>query len=490
MIKVGTGHFQASLLVELVDSRPRSAEDQKALLDSIFEVVKRANASKPPYAAITKEYIIFAKPDMPFARTDKNTVKRRMTVVLYDHEIEAFYEKLEKGDALGFETVIDATSIETTAQDVHKVIMASLPNNEEIRLEDDFFAAGLDSVLSNRVLKCLGSATEKYLEAGSKGVTLVPQFLYSNPTINELSVAFYNLVHEVTEDNVSLVEKQAEKMKQFRTKYTTHLPESFRSRAHRVSKDGNVVILTGSTGSLGSYILEALLRQANVKRIYCLNRAENSKEKQYGVNKSRGLTADWSAKSVQFLTVDFSQPKLDLDDEQYTTLLEHATHIIHCQWPVNFNLSITSFEPHIRGVRHLIDFSLSSKLSPTLFFTSSIATVNHLKDCTDVPEAPIDILTTTNGGYGASKQVCELILQYAYERSGVNAVICRIGQIAGPVLKSEGMWSKQEWVPTVSRFEITFGRWMPELTMERIDRSLRAPSFLACCHPRWVPWIL
>ena len=438
-----------------MDSRPRSAEDQKALLDSIYEVVRRANASKPPFAAITKEYIMFTKPDMPFARTDKNTVKRRMTVVLYDHEVEAFYEKLEKGDASGFETVIDGTSIETTAQDIQKVIMASLPNNEEIRLDDDFFAAGLDSVLSNRVLRCLSSASEKYLEDRSKRVTLVPQFLYSNPTINELSVAFYNLVHEVTEDSVSLVEKQAEKMIQFRNKYTTDLPESSRSSANRVSKDGNVVILTGSTGSLGSYILEALLQQANVRIIYCLNRAENSKEKQSRVNKSRGLTTDWSAKPVQFLKVDLSQPKFDLDDEQYTTLLEDATHIIHCQWPVNFNLSITSFEPHIRGVRHLIDFCLSSNLSPALFFTSTKATVNHLKDCIDVPEAPIDVLTTTNGGYVASKQVCELILQDAYERSGVNAVICRIGQIAGPVLRSEGMWSKQEWVPTVSRFEIT-----------------------------------
>ncbi|KAL8750325.1 MAG: hypothetical protein Q9184_006462, partial [Pyrenodesmia sp. 2 TL-2023] len=125
------------------------------------------------------------------------------------------------------------------------------------------------------------------------------------------------------------------------------------------------------------------------------------------------------------------------------------THIIHCQWPVNFNLNITSFEPHIRGVRHLVDFSLSSRLGPSLFFVSSVATVIHLRDGSDVPEAPVDVLTTNYGGYGASKQVSELILQDAYERSGVNATICRVGQVAGPVLRPEGMWSKQEWVPTI-----------------------------------------
>lgn len=434
-----------------MDPRPKSAEDYQALLDSIYEIVKRANASKPPYAAITKEYIMFAKPDMPFARTDKNTVKRRMTVVLYEKEIEEFYEKLENGDASSFETVIDATSSDTTAQDIRKVIMASLSSNDHIGLEDDLFGAGLDSVLSIRVLRCLNSAAEKYVNDETKKSAFVSQFLYSNPTINQLSRAFYNLVHDVRESPLGPVEKQAERLREFRAKYTANLPESSSTRSHFLPKDGNTVILTGSTGSLGSYILETLLRQTNIRKIYCLNRAEDGMEKQCRVNKPRGLTTDWPAHRVQFFRVDFSKPNFALDDEQYTTLLQQATHIIHCQWPVNFNLSITSFEPQIRGVRHLIDFCLSSKLAPSLFFVSSIAAVGHMKDRADVPEAPINVLTTINGGYGASKQVCELILQDAYEHSGLNAVICRVGQVAGPVLRPEGMWSKQEWLPTVSR---------------------------------------
>ena len=436
--------------MELVDFQPRATEDQQALADSIYEIVKRTNASKPPYAAITKEYIMFAKPDKPFARTDKNTVKRRMTVVLYEKEIEEFYEKLENGDASSFGTLIDATSPETTAQDIQKVIMASLSSKEMVGLEDDLFGAGLDSVLSIRVVRCLSSAAEKYINDEVKKSAFVPQFLYSNPTINQLSRAFYNLVHDVRESPINLAEKQAEKLREFRAKYTANLPKRSNTDSRLLPKDGNTVILTGSTGSLGSYVLEALLRQANVRKIYCLNRAENGMEKQSRVNKSRGLTTDWQAHRVQFFKVDFSKPSFALGDEQYTTLLQQATHIIHCQWPVNFNLSITSFEPQIRGVRHLIDFCLSGKLAPSLFFVSSVATVSHLKNRADVPEAPINVLTTINGGYGASKQVCELILQDAYEHSGLNAVICRVGQVAGPVLRPEGMWSKQEWVPTVS----------------------------------------
>ncbi|KAL8788420.1 MAG: hypothetical protein Q9195_007299 [Heterodermia aff. obscurata] len=452
--EVGTGHFQASLLVELVEPRPTSIEDQETLLDSIYETVKRANASKPPYAAITGEYIMFARPDMPFARTDKNTVKRRVTVVQYEKEIEELYKKLENGDSARFKTDTNATSPETAAQDIRNVIIASLPLNAKIGLEDDLFAAGLDSVLSIRVIRCLDSAADEYIDNGTKKSAFVPQFLYSNPTINLLSKAFCDLVQGVQESSMVLVEKQTEKLKDFRAKYTVDLPELSKPRSilHHYT-DGNTIMLTGSTGSLGSYILESLLRQPNIKKIYCLNRAEDSQQRQSQVNGPRGLTTDWQAHRVRFLRVDLSEPNFGLDEKQYTALLERATHIIHCQWPVNFNLSIMSFEPHIRGVRHLIDFSLSSKLSPSLFFLSSIATVSHLKDRSEVLEAPVDVLTTVNGGYGASKQVCELMLQDAYERSSVNATICRVGQVAGPVLRPEGMWSKQEWVPSIDREE-------------------------------------
>jgi hypothetical protein len=86
--KAGAGHFHASLLVELVDSRLKSTEDQQALLDSIHEIVKRANASQTPFAAIIKEHIGFTKPDMPFAQIDKNIVKMCMTDVLFEKAVE------------------------------------------------------------------------------------------------------------------------------------------------------------------------------------------------------------------------------------------------------------------------------------------------------------------------------------------------------------------------------------------------------------------
>ena len=388
---------------------------------------------------------MFTEPDMPFVRTDKDTVKRRMTTVLYEKEIEKFYKELESGDSASFETEISTISPETTAQGVRDVLTASLPSNEVIASDDDFFHAGLDSVFTVRVAKCLRSAADKYDVDGEKQSKLNPQFIYANLTINRLSATFFKLVRDVDDISDSLGEGQTQHVNRLRDKYTVDLPHSSRKCLGRIQADGKTVILTGSTGSLGSYLLESLARQEITKRIYCLNRVEEGLKRQTEVSESRGLKTNWSIDRVKFLRADLSQSKFGLKLEQYNDLLQQTTHIIHCQWPLNFNYGLTSFEPQIRGARELIDFCLASERVPSLFFISTIATVSHLKNHVAVPEAPIDVLTTVHSGYGASKRVSELILQDAFEKSGLDAMICRVGQIAGPVLTAEkGVWAKQE----------------------------------------------
>jgi len=130
------------------------------------------------------------------------------------------------------------------------------------------------------------------------------------------------------------------------------------------------------------------------------------------------------------------------------------------QWQVDFNLSLSSFEPHIAGVANLINLSASSPNSPPIFFTSSIGTLDHWNEKhagMPVPEEALDDPTLPEyQGYGESKWICERLLDVARTRSGVSSAICRVGQIAGPVEKRMGegaMWNKQEWFPTVCDFQ-------------------------------------
>ena len=123
------------------------------------------------------------------------------------------------------------------------------------------------------------------------------------------------------------------------------------------------------------------------------------------------------------------------------------------QWQVDFNLNLESFEPHIAAVRDLIKLSNLSMKRPPILFTSSISTLDNWakKNSGDkVPESAFyDFSVPAAMGYGESKYVAEQLLEKAGKISGVSAAICRIGQLAGPVVKS-GVWNKQEWLPSVS----------------------------------------
>lgn len=162
------------------------------------------------------------------------------------------------------------------------------------------------------------------------------------------------------------------------------------------------------------------------------------------------------------------------------------------QWQVNFNLSLESFEPHVEGTRHLIDFSAASAQHAPIFFTSSVGAVGEwrLKNGDIlVPEESIDDFSVPGySGYSESKYITERLLEVAGKQSGVCSAICRVGQIAGPVCFAEsrmGMWNKQEWLPSVSlpsfnhSIDYTF-----ELTSSIDYRQLK----ILGCNPELSRW--
>ena len=120
---------------------------------------------------------------------------------------------------------------------------------------------------------------------------------------------------------------------------------------------------------------------------------------------------------------------------------------------MDFNLNLESFEPHIAGVRDLINLSNQSPKSLPILFTSSVSTLDNwaIRYPEDkVPESVFyDFSVPAAMGYGESKYVAEQLLEKAGKDSSVSAAICRVGQLAGPVIKG-GVWNKQEWLPSVS----------------------------------------
>ncbi|XP_044714454.1 male sterility protein [Hirsutella rhossiliensis] len=156
------------------------------------------------------------------------------------------------------------------------------------------------------------------------------------------------------------------------------------------------VLLTGTTGSLGAYMLDMMCSSPQVKKIVALNRgSDGGRSRQPGVSGERGLSQDFS--KVEFVQADLSKPRLGVEEKMYNNLLHEADRIIHNAWPVNFNISVGSFEPHIKGVRHFVDFAAAAKKHD------------------EVPETGFTDLNLPTMGYGRSKAVSSLILDEARE---------------------------------------------------------------------------
>ena len=202
------------------------------------------------------------------------------------------------------------------------------------------------------------------------------------------------------------------------------------------------VLLTGSTGNLGSYLLEELLSNGDVKKVTCLNRSPNAKERQKTNAVSRGLSSDLlESPALEFLKCDLSKSDLGVEPATYQQLASSTTHILHNAWLVDFNHHLTSFTPHIAGVRNLINFTLSCANQATLFFVSSISVVGRWGTLagasSKVPEEILGDWRTAKMGYGQSKLLSERLLAEGAKTHGIKTTICRVGQVAGPVLREE-----------------------------------------------------
>jgi nucleoside-diphosphate-sugar epimerase len=94
-------------------------------------------------------------------------------------------------------------------------------------------------------------------------------------------------------------------------------------------------------------------------------------------------------------------------------LRNSVTIIIHNAWRLDFNLSLSSFEPNVRGTRHLLDLALTSPHAAhvRMIFTSSVGvTQSWPRGGEPFPEEPQDDAKWSVGsGYGEAKYICEQV---------------------------------------------------------------------------------
>jgi thioester reductase-like protein len=185
----------------------------------------------------------------------------------------------------------------------------------------------------------------------------------------------------------------------------------------------------------------------DVIHVYCFNRTGDAKERQIKNNQTRILNTDLVPERVTFLAGNLAAPSFGIPEAVYQTLLHEVDQVIHCAWPVNFNLPLAAFTQALAGVVSLIRFSALSKRHCGIQFLSSISSVSAYPEPI-VPESVVTEPAAAELGYGQSKHVAERLLDHASKTLGIEASIVRIGQVAGAARTASG-WNKQEWLPSL-----------------------------------------
>lgn len=400
--------------------------------------------------------------------------------------IDEVYELFEGGSSANGQPKVQADTLEEMEAFLTKTIsevlgpttnISSPVGGESGRLgpETDLFTYGVDSLQATRVRNVI----TKGVELGTQQVSLGQNIVYEHPSIRQLAAYLVGL--KKTGGEASQGSQEQNRMRgsdeheegespnerlmwDLVSKFSSRIlsPADAAAAATESSNgrpsqkpistwqsgegSGETVVLTGATGSLGAHILDQLTRRPTIARVICLSRASSDAESLERLQSSlrqrqRTLAPEAWAKILSFAADINNGNRLGLASaETYEMIRASATAIVHNAWPVNFNLSLPSFEPHIGGAVNLVNLAQASErdVRPAVFFSSSVSTVqggNRFEGKLCPEEFMSDAGTAAGIGYGRSKWVVEKVLEGAAKEKQARVGVFRIGQLVGDTEK-------------------------------------------------------
>ena len=226
--------------------------------------------------------------------------------------------------------------------------------------EVPFTSYGMDSLAATRISEALRphvKVSQMQLLGGMTWNHLEAKMLESGTAAENVSTA-------------SLVDPLAKMAEKYSGNFEKHIPSS-------QAPTEDTIMITGTSGSIGSSVLVDFLKRPNVRRIYALNRpsADPIKAQKAALTKHGFDPSLVDTPKVTFLNADLAAADLGVGELLLEELRVTVTHIVHVGWLINWSVDLARFEPLVRGTRNLIDLALSSPLPkpPRIIFTSSVA---------------------------------------------------------------------------------------------------------------------
>ncbi|KAG2046459.1 hypothetical protein BDR06DRAFT_1037076 [Suillus hirtellus] len=394
-IVFGHGCNQVGILKQLAEFR-----------NQVWPNIEEPNKEAPAFSRIFKEMILVTHSQKPMLRTGKGTIIKKATVKLYEEEINALYETVKGSTRAGI----------NTAEDVEgwlKVHAAAVNADKEVDPDADLFTQGFDSIsatfLKNHIIGSL-SSSDCNLQASALWID--QNIIFSSPLIPQLTKSIINAVLQrngtTTVDAKANIENMIER---YSVGLGNSVTEVDTTLVNGCSQSNCVVVLTGSMGGLGSYLLADLLQSEDVSVVYAFNCLSKDCSLDFTMLQSNKLV---------YVETDTSDDHLGLDQELYQKVY----------------LALSS--PH--------------QPKPCFMFTSSIASAQSWDKMKgsfpeEVEYNPGVASQATSGGMDSTNTVSIKVLV----NSKLPASSFRIGQISGGPCEELGTLPEAKgfvsWIP-------------------------------------------
>jgi thioester reductase-like protein len=249
----------------------------------------------------------------------------------------------------------------------------------------------------------------------------------------------------------------------------------------------HTVVLTGATGFVGAFLLDALLRASDRGRVLCMVRAATVEEAdgRLRANLARyGLSPPGVEERVVPLVADLSAPRLGLDAERWSELAEQVDTIYHNAAEMNWLAHYSTLRrTNVEGTRQILWLAAEGR-PKTIHYVSSVGVAGRGAALVEEGTDREQFLGKHGNGYEQSKWVAEGLVEQAGRR-GVAIAIYRPGLVVGD--SRSGACAAGDFMNSVLRACIELGS-CPQLPaaidlspVDYVTRGLVALSREASC---------
>ncbi|MCC7529297.1 MAG: amino acid adenylation domain-containing protein [Candidatus Melainabacteria bacterium] len=304
------------------------------------------------------------------------------------------------------------TQIQSLLAEVWKQIFAV----ESAGIHDDFFELGGDSL----------NVIEAVLAAHIRGLTLSTDMLVAHPTIYDLSQAIENA--KESDSNAGGSAENALESDFLCQDVTLDKPlldliESRKRPNYPQTEKLKNVLMTGTTGFLGSRLLYELLKNTDAK-FNCLvrspGRAEGLERIKHALSVHDLRLDEKDAQRIIVLPGDLAMPNFGWRDDQWHRLKLLIDTVIHCGASVNMIKDYFDLRPvNVLGTCEIARFMMDG-LRKHLHYASTLSVfvaTNHNKGVARENDC-LERKTTVYGGYAQTKFACELLLRSIAKEAG------------------------------------------------------------------------